>query len=88
VRGVTVTSRKDSLVLRLKTVGDAELEMWAAGRHAAPLGEILGKAITFEAAGQKRAPGRSRSEAAPARTLEFTPSKRPRNSRHATVASR
>jgi len=88
VRGVTVTSRKDSLTLRLKTVGDAELEMWAAGRHAAPLGEVLGKAITFEAAGGKRPGRRARNEDKPARAPEFTPAKRPRNKRHATVASR
>ena len=88
VRSVAVESRKDSLTLRLNTVGDAELEMWAASRHAAPLGEVLGKTITFEAAGRKRAGRRSRGEDRPARSPEFTPAKRARNKRHATVASR
>ena len=88
VRAVTAESRKDRLTLRLKTVGDAELEMWAAGRHAAPLGEVLGKAIAFEAAGRKREGRRSRSEDRPVRSPEFTPAKRPRNRRRATVATR
>jgi exopolyphosphatase/guanosine-5'-triphosphate,3'-diphosphate pyrophosphatase len=87
VRSVAVETRKDSLTLRLKTVGDAELEMWAATRHAAPLGEVLGKTITFEAAGRKRAARRSRREDGPARSPEFTPAKRARNRHHATVAS-
>jgi exopolyphosphatase/guanosine-5'-triphosphate,3'-diphosphate pyrophosphatase len=91
IRGITIVKRlKDSLTLRLKTVGDTELELWAASRHAAPLAAELGMDIMFEASGSKRAGSRKRTrdERRPARTAEFTPSKRTRNRRHATVASR
>jgi exopolyphosphatase/guanosine-5'-triphosphate,3'-diphosphate pyrophosphatase len=37
----------DGLLIRLTTVGDAELELWAAGRHAAPLSELLEAEIGF-----------------------------------------
>ena len=95
IRGITVAKRlQEGLTLRLKTFGDAELELWAASRHAAPLADELGKDITFEPSGSKRASrragsrARARDERRPARTAEFTPSKRARNKRHATVASR
>ena len=95
IRGVTVVKRlQEGLTLRLKTFGDAELELWAASRHAAPLADELGKDITFEVSGSKRASkragsrARARDERRPARAAEFTPSKRARNRRHATVASR
>ena len=37
--------------LRLRTSGDAELELWAAHRHVAPLERVLGKPLRFEVAG-------------------------------------
>ena len=37
--------------LQLRTTGDAELELWAAHRHVAPLERMLGKPIRFEVAG-------------------------------------
>lgn len=91
VRGLDVasTSKKGGLALRLKTVGDAELELWAAARHAAPLSEIIGKDIVFEAPGRRvarRSAGQRERRAG--RAAEFTPSKRPRNKRHARVDSR
>jgi exopolyphosphatase/guanosine-5'-triphosphate,3'-diphosphate pyrophosphatase len=88
IRGLTVRTLGDGLQLRLKTGGDAELELWAAARHAAPLAEVLGKDITFETSGGKRGRARTRNERLPARAAEFTPSKRARNRRRATVASR
>ena len=33
---------------RLRTAGDAELELWAANRHAEPLAQLLDMEITFE----------------------------------------
>ena len=76
-----------------KTAGDAELELWAATRHAAPLARLLGMDITFEARrgaqGRGRLPGRPRSpQDRPAASPEFTASKRPRNKRRARVTSR
>ena len=39
----------EGLRLRLETRGDAELEIWAARRHAAPLAALFGTEIHFEA---------------------------------------
>jgi exopolyphosphatase/guanosine-5'-triphosphate,3'-diphosphate pyrophosphatase len=43
--------RAGRLPRRLRTNGDAELELWAAHRHVSPLEEVLGKPIRFEVAG-------------------------------------
>jgi hypothetical protein len=37
---------------RWRANGDAELELWAAHRHVAPLEALLGKPIRFEVASQ------------------------------------
>jgi exopolyphosphatase/guanosine-5'-triphosphate,3'-diphosphate pyrophosphatase len=57
VRGLTGRNGGDGLAIRLKTVGDAELELWAAARHAQPLADLIGKPVTFETAGSKRSKG-------------------------------
>jgi exopolyphosphatase / guanosine-5'-triphosphate,3'-diphosphate pyrophosphatase len=49
--GVDVFPRGDDYLIRLRTSGDAELELWAAQRHAAPLEAILDRPIRFEVAG-------------------------------------
>lgn len=51
VAGVDLYPRGDDYLARLRATGDAELELWAAHRHAAPLEEILGKPLRFEVAG-------------------------------------
>jgi exopolyphosphatase/guanosine-5'-triphosphate,3'-diphosphate pyrophosphatase len=56
VRRVTVTDEGDAIRAALAARDDAELELWAAGRHAATLGDLLGADIHFELA----APGRAR----------------------------
>jgi exopolyphosphatase/guanosine-5'-triphosphate,3'-diphosphate pyrophosphatase len=48
VTGLHVIDRGDDLMIQLKTAGDAELELWAASRHVAPLEEALGKPIRLE----------------------------------------
>jgi exopolyphosphatase/guanosine-5'-triphosphate,3'-diphosphate pyrophosphatase len=48
VSGLTVTTRKSGRFIRLHTGGDAELELWAAHRHAAALAACLGAEIEFE----------------------------------------
>ena len=48
--GIDVYPRSDDYLARLRTTGDAELEMWAAHRHVAPLEAVLGKPIRFEVA--------------------------------------
>jgi exopolyphosphatase/guanosine-5'-triphosphate,3'-diphosphate pyrophosphatase len=53
--GIDLYPRSDDYLARIRTSGDAELELWAAHRHVAPLERILGKPIRFEvAAGDHR----------------------------------
>jgi exopolyphosphatase / guanosine-5'-triphosphate,3'-diphosphate pyrophosphatase len=49
--GIDLYPRGDDYLARLRTTGDAELELWAAHRHVAPLENMLGKPIRFEVAG-------------------------------------
>jgi exopolyphosphatase/guanosine-5'-triphosphate,3'-diphosphate pyrophosphatase len=49
--GLDLYPRGDDYLARLRTAGDAELELWAAHRHVAPLEAILGKPVRFEVAG-------------------------------------
>ena len=46
--GLDLYPRGDDYLARLRTAGDAELEVWAAHRHVAPLEQVLGKPIRFE----------------------------------------
>ncbi len=46
--GLDLYPRGDDYLARLRTSGDAELEVWAAHRHVAPLEQVLGKPIRFE----------------------------------------
>jgi exopolyphosphatase/guanosine-5'-triphosphate,3'-diphosphate pyrophosphatase len=48
--GVDLYPRGDDYLARLRATGDAELELWAAHRHVAPLEGILGKPVRFEVA--------------------------------------
>ncbi|HYN07593.1 MAG TPA: Ppx/GppA phosphatase family protein [Vicinamibacterales bacterium] len=50
VTGLSVAEDDTGLIITLHTKGDAELELWAAHRHAEPLSEILETPIRFEAA--------------------------------------
>jgi exopolyphosphatase/guanosine-5'-triphosphate,3'-diphosphate pyrophosphatase len=49
--GLDLFPRGDDYLVRLRASGDAELELWAAHRHVAPLEELLGKPVRFEVAG-------------------------------------
>src|SRR5688500_4102915 len=51
IAGIDLYPRADDYLARLRAAGDAELELWAAHRHVAPLEEMLGKPIRFEVAG-------------------------------------
>jgi exopolyphosphatase/guanosine-5'-triphosphate,3'-diphosphate pyrophosphatase len=55
--GLDLYPRSDDYLARIRTSGDAELELWAAHRHVAPLEKVLGKPIRFEvAAGDHKEP--------------------------------
>jgi exopolyphosphatase/guanosine-5'-triphosphate,3'-diphosphate pyrophosphatase len=49
--GIDLFPRGEDYLARLRANGDAELELWAAHRHVAPLEGVLGKPIRFEVAG-------------------------------------
>jgi exopolyphosphatase/guanosine-5'-triphosphate,3'-diphosphate pyrophosphatase len=48
ITGVELHDRGEDGLLQLRTSGDAELELWAAARHAAPFERVLGKPLRFE----------------------------------------
>jgi exopolyphosphatase / guanosine-5'-triphosphate,3'-diphosphate pyrophosphatase len=49
VGGVEILDRGEEYLIKLRTTGDSELELWAAQRQTAPLGRILGKPIRLSA---------------------------------------
>jgi exopolyphosphatase/guanosine-5'-triphosphate,3'-diphosphate pyrophosphatase len=72
VTSLDVVPRGNQYVIRLKTGGDAELELWAAHRHAAPLEDVLQRPLRFEVSGRqkKRAKAHQSHHAAPVRGKE------------------
>ena len=54
VTALDVVPRGNQYLIRLKTAGDAELELWAAHRHAAPLETVLQRPLHFEVSGRKK----------------------------------
>ncbi len=64
VSGVTFDIARKSLTLHLQAEGDAQLEMWAAGRHAEPLARLLRRDIRLAVAEARPRPtGRTRRAA-------------------------
>ena len=49
VTGIEMHDRGDEYLVKLRTTGDAELELWAAHRQIAPLERALGKPIRLSA---------------------------------------
>jgi exopolyphosphatase/guanosine-5'-triphosphate,3'-diphosphate pyrophosphatase len=52
VTSVDLHDRGDDGLLQVRTGGDAELELWAATRHAAPFERMLGKPLRIEVSAQ------------------------------------
>jgi exopolyphosphatase/guanosine-5'-triphosphate,3'-diphosphate pyrophosphatase len=48
ITGLELHDRGDDDLLQLRTSGDAELELWAAARHAAPFERLTGKPLRIE----------------------------------------
>ena len=48
ITGVEFHDRDEDGLLQLRTAGDAELELWAAARHAAPFERLIGKPLRVE----------------------------------------
>jgi exopolyphosphatase/guanosine-5'-triphosphate,3'-diphosphate pyrophosphatase len=51
ISGFELHDRGDDDLLQLRTTGDAELELWAAARHAAPFERMTGKPLRLEVSG-------------------------------------
>jgi exopolyphosphatase/guanosine-5'-triphosphate,3'-diphosphate pyrophosphatase len=51
ITGFELHDRGDDDLLQLRTTGDAELELWAATRHAAPFERMTGKPLRLEVSG-------------------------------------
>jgi exopolyphosphatase/guanosine-5'-triphosphate,3'-diphosphate pyrophosphatase len=54
VAAVDVVPRGNAFLIRLRAAGDAELELWAAHRHAAPLEDVLRRSLRFEVSGRQK----------------------------------
>src|SRR6266851_4512345 len=51
ITGLELHDRGDDDLVRLRTTGDVELELWAATRHAAPFERMTGKPLRIEVSG-------------------------------------
>ncbi len=51
--GLELHDRGDDGLLQVRTTGEAELELWAATRHAAPFERFIGKPIRVEVSGNR-----------------------------------
>jgi len=69
ISGVTVKARQGDMRVELAASGDAELEMWATGRHIAPFEEAIGHQVrlVLASAGRSRLPAAAPKRRAPAR---------------------
>jgi exopolyphosphatase/guanosine-5'-triphosphate,3'-diphosphate pyrophosphatase len=54
VTAIDVVPRGEEYLIRLRATGDAELELWAAHRHAAALEDVLERPLRFDVLGRKR----------------------------------
>jgi exopolyphosphatase/guanosine-5'-triphosphate,3'-diphosphate pyrophosphatase len=65
VAAVKLSDRGDDALLQARTAGDAELELWAAARHAAPFERVIGKPLHVEASGHAYAEHADQSSRVP-----------------------
>ena len=52
IAGIELHDRGEDALLQLRTSGDAELELWAANRQAAPFERVIGKPLRVEVSRQ------------------------------------
>jgi exopolyphosphatase / guanosine-5'-triphosphate,3'-diphosphate pyrophosphatase len=52
IAGIELHDRGEDTLLQLRTSGDAELELWAANRQAAPFERVIGKPLRVEVSRQ------------------------------------
>jgi len=66
---VELHDRGEDALLQLRTSGDAELELWAAARHAAPFERLLGKPLRIEISGHTYAQQSDESSRVPGKAV-------------------
>jgi exopolyphosphatase/guanosine-5'-triphosphate,3'-diphosphate pyrophosphatase len=81
VTALDVVPHGHDLLIRLKASGDAELELWAAHRHAAPLSDVLDRPLRFEVSGRQK----RRAHADHSHHAARVPGKAVRRGRHRRV---
>src|SRR3954463_4146464 len=69
IAGLELHDRGDDDLLQLRTAGDAELELWAAARHAAPFERLAGKPLRIEVSGIVHAEHADATARVPGQTL-------------------
>ena len=74
ITALDVTDRGEDLLVNISTSGDAELEVWATGKHLRPFEQLVRKPVRLEVLTRPAV-----SAAAP-RNTDLTPKKRARNS--------
>jgi exopolyphosphatase/guanosine-5'-triphosphate,3'-diphosphate pyrophosphatase len=52
ITGIELHDRGEDMLLQIRTSGDAELELWAANRQAAPFVRVIGKPLRVEVSRQ------------------------------------
>jgi exopolyphosphatase/guanosine-5'-triphosphate,3'-diphosphate pyrophosphatase len=67
--GVELHDRGEDALLQIRTSGDAELELWAAARHAAPFERMIGKPLRVEISGHAYAEQPDESSRVPGKTV-------------------
>jgi len=84
VTALDVVPRGNGYLIRLRAAGDAELELWAAHRHGAPLEEVLERPLRFEVSGRRVKKGRASHAEQPDHAARV-PRKTLRRGRHRRV---
>jgi exopolyphosphatase / guanosine-5'-triphosphate,3'-diphosphate pyrophosphatase len=66
---IELHDRGEDALLQVRTNGDAELELWAAARHAAPFERMIGKPLRVEISGHTYAEQPDESSRVPGKTV-------------------
>ena len=67
--GVELHDRGEDVLLQVRASGDAELELWAAARHAAPFERMIGKPLRVEIGGHTYAEQPDDTSRVPGKTV-------------------
>jgi exopolyphosphatase / guanosine-5'-triphosphate,3'-diphosphate pyrophosphatase len=84
ITALDVVPRGNAYVIRLRAAGDAELELWAAHRHAEPLEKALHRRLQFEVSGRRVKKGRASHAEQPDHTARIS-GKTVRGGRHRRI---